>query len=315
MANIKQVAARAGLSVACVSKYLKNPDSVLPSSRQQIEEAIRDLRYVPSRTARSLRTKRSYSIHVILESITNPFFAEMFEGLRRELDKRGYTSMLRPLEKPFASGDFEAADGVAACFFEDESRLEELRRAVGGIPVVCVHWRRLPSPLPCVWADVREGMTLAADHLTLAGCRRLAYVGGPPENAISALKREGALSILKSPPIVSCAGEFSFQTGYNAAKKIAALPERPDGVLCENDVLAAGVICGLYRRGLRVPEDMRVTGFDNIPLAEMYIPAITSVALPIADMCAAAASLLTGIIEKKPGDNCAFSPTLMVRQS
>ena len=83
MANIKQVAALAGLSVSCVSKYLKNPGSVLPDSRQRIEAAIEELQYTPSAMARYLRTKRTYTVKAVMESITIPFFAEMFEGFRR----------------------------------------------------------------------------------------------------------------------------------------------------------------------------------------------------------------------------------------
>lgn len=315
MANIKQVAARAGLSVACVSKYLKNADSVLPASRSRIEAAIRELQYVPSRTARSLRTKRSYNIQVVVENITNPFFAELFETMRRALEGYGYTAILRPLDKPFSCEDFDGADGVAACFLEDEARIGEIGRAAGERPVLCVHWKRLPPERPGVWAEVQEGMALAAAHLMESGCRRIAYVGGPEGNAISAVKRQGAQAVLRHPFAASYTGEFCFQTGYDAAKALASLKERPDGVLCENDVLAAGVICGLHRRGLRVPEDLRVTGFDNIPLAGMYIPAITSVAVPIADMCAEAARQLIGMLDNKPAESRAFSPALVLRQS
>ena len=315
LANIKQVAARAGLSVACVSKYLKNADSVLPASRSRIEAAIRELQYVPSRTARSLRTKRSYNIQVVVENITNPFFAELFETMRRALEGYGYTAILRPLDKPFSREDFDGADGVAACFLEDEARIGEIGRAAGERPVLCVHWKRLPPERPGVWAEVQEGMALAAAHLMESGCRRIAYVGGPEGNAISAVKRQGAQAVLRHPFAASYTGEFCFQTGYDAAKALASLKERPDGVLCENDVLAAGVICGLHRRGLRVPEDLRVTGFDNIPLAGMYIPAITSVAVPIADMCAEAARQLIGMLDNKPAESRAFSPALVLRQS
>lgn len=171
LANIKQVAARAGLSVACVSKYLKNADSVLPASRSRIEAAIRELQYVPSRTARSLRTKRSYNIQVVVENITNPFFAELFETMRRALEGYGYTAILRPLDKPFSREDFDGADGVAACFLEDEARIGEIGRAAGERPVLCVHWKRLPPERPGVWAEVQEGMALAAAHLMESGCR------------------------------------------------------------------------------------------------------------------------------------------------
>lgn len=319
MANIKQVAARAGLSVSCVSKYLKDADSVLPASREKIEAAIRELQYVPSNAARSLRTKRTFTVKAVMDSITNPFFAEMFEALRRALDAKGYTTILHPLDKPFSPGDFDGVDGVAACFFENESRLADLKQAAGAIPVVCIHWQRPTLSLPCVWTDVREGMRLAAAHLLEAGCRRIAYVGGPASDAISVAKIGGARSVLDSRSALLPAGiyhgSFSFQTGYDAAGCIAAHTPVPDGVLCENDVLAAGVICGLYRRGLSVPRDLRVIGFDDIPLADMYIPAMTSVSMPTTDMCTQAAHLLTELMEKRHAQGQFFPPALRLRQS
>lgn len=322
MANIKQVAARAGLSVACVSKYLKNPDSVRPASRTCIETAIRELRYVPSPTARSLRTKRTYTVKVIIESITNPFFAEMFEGLRRALETAGYTAILRPIASPFTPADFEGADGIVVCFADDEKRLADLRRLAGEMPVIGLHWQKPAFGFPCAWTDVRAGMELAARHLLEAGCRRFAYVGGPKGNAISAAKEERARAVLRESGGCFLPGgvfhhPFVFQSGYDAAKALAASGSLPDGILCENDVLAAGVLCGLYRQGIPVPGAVRVAGFDNIPLADMYTPAITSVALPIAAMCGEAVRMLLRRIENA-GEESAdayFPPALLVRQS
>lgn len=320
MANIKQVAQRAGLSVSCVSKYLKNPDSVLPSSRESIEAAIRALQYVPSPTARSLRTKRTYTVKVLMESITNPFFADMFEYLRHAFEQAGYTAVLRPIERPFSPADFEGVDGAAVCFADDEARMNELRAAAGKVPLVGLHWQEPRFGFPCAWTDVRAGMELAAGHLLESGCRRFAYVGGPRGNAISAAKEERARTVLQGrgvllPESAVFHGAFVFQSGYDAAKRLAALPEPPDGILCENDVLAAGVLCGLYRQGIAVPGQVRVTGFDNIPLAEMYIPAITSVALPIADMCTQAAGMLIRRMEREEAYDAFFPPALIPRQS
>lgn len=173
MANIKQVAALAGLSVACVSKYLKNPDSVLPSSRERIEAAIEELQYTPSAMARYLRTKRTYTVKAVMESITIPFFAEMFETLRRDLEERGYTTILQTTDsRPFSTRDFDAVDGVIACFVDDEQVLAGIHQAAGGLPFICMHWREPFLPVPTVWLDVREGMRLAARHLLEGGCRR-----------------------------------------------------------------------------------------------------------------------------------------------
>ena len=277
MANIKQVAALAGLSVSCVSKYLKNPGSVLPDSRQRIEAAIEELQYTPSAMARYLRTKRTYTVKAVMESITIPFFAEMFENLRRDLEERGYTTILQTIDnKPFSTRDFDAVDGVIACFVDDEQVLKTIHEAAGSLPFICMHWREPALDVPTIWLDVRQGMRLAARHLLEGGCRRLAHVGGPPQSVIASVKEEGVRETLREAglpllPEYCFRDAYSFQAGYAAAKIMAALPQRPDGVLCDNDVLAAGVICGFYRQEVAVPGEIRVTGFDNIPLAEMYI--------------------------------------------
>ena len=321
MANIKQVAALAGLSVSCVSKYLKNPGSVLPDSRQRIEAAIEELQYTPSAMARYLRTKRTYTVKAVMESITIPFFAEMFENLRRDLEERGYTTILQTIDnKPFSTRDFDAVDGVIACFVDDEQVLKTIHEAAGSLPFICMHWREPALDVPTIWLDVRQGMRLAARHLLEGGCRRLAHVGGPPQSVIASVKEEGVRETLREAglpllPEYCFRDAYSFQAGYAAAKIMAALPQRPDGVLCDNDVLAAGVICGFYRQEVAVPGEIRVTGFDNIPLAEMYIPALTSVAMPIGEMCGSACVMLLDAIEGRPVENRVYAPILVARQS
>ncbi len=321
MANIKQVAAAAGLSVACVSKYLKSPDSVLPTTRERIEAAIEALHYVPSAAARSLRTKKSYQVKIVMEGISNPFFADMFEGLRRQLEAHGYTSLLQNMDKPPAPEDFMGLDGLIVCFGDDETRIREILAVAGDtLPMVCLHWRQPDFGVPAVWVDVSAGMELAVRWLTAQECHRFAYVGGPVSSVISSVKHRGTAAALAAvggllPPEQIYHGEFTFQAGYDAAKAIARLPERPQAVVCENDVLAAGVICGLYRQGVAVPEDIRVTGFDNLPLAEMYIPAITSIAIPVEEMHARGVAMLLEQMQGHPTESCMLSPLLVPRQS
>ena len=320
MANIKQVAAHAGLSVACVSKYLKNASSVLPASREKIETAIRELRYTPSKAARSLRTKRNHTIKVVLDSITNPFFAEIFETLRRVLESQGYTAVLQSVIRPFVPADIDGIDGILVGFSSNEKRLAELIYTAESVPVVLLHWREPLFSVPSVWSDVRCGMELATKHLLEAGCHRIAYVGGPTKDAISETKYEGAQGTLatfglKLRPDWVFHGDFVFQSGYDAAQRISDKNNHPDGILCENDVLAAGVICGLHQQGIMVPEQIRVVGFDNIPLADMYIPSITSVALPTTAMCERAAYMIIALVKSSPISSCSYPPRLILRQS
>ena len=232
---------------------------------------------------------------VILGSIINPFYAELFETLRLMLDTRGYAAVLHPLDRPLAPGDADGVDGILVGFANDERQLASIAACAGGTPVVCLHWQALSSPLPCVWTDVRQGIRLAARHLLAAGCRRFAYIGGPEADAISVRKLQGVRAELEGAGLTLPGewrhhGPFTFQSGYDASKR-----------LCRDGVWPDGII--------------RVTGFDNIPLANMYTPAITSVALPIDSLCREAVAMLFQLLAGQAADTRSFPPELIVRQS
>ncbi len=320
MANIKQVAGLAGLSVSCVSKYLKNPDSVLPSSRERIEAAIETLHYSPSTAARSLRTKRNYTVKAVMESITNPFYAEIFENLRSELERYGYTVVLQTCDgKGFREIDFDAFDGVVACFLDREDTLRQIIRLTRD-KLALMHWHVADDSVPSVTLDVGHAISLATQHLLDCGCRRLAYIGGPVSSAVSASKREGFLGCirqgrasLKAEQILN--GSFSFEFGYRAAEKLLTGADMPDGIVCENDVLAAGALRCLAEAGVAVPDQICVAGFDDIPMAGMLVPALTSVALPVRKMCSAAAEQLLQVMEHRKAAHQVFQASLVVRRS
>lgn len=320
MANIKQVAGLAGLSVSCVSKYLKNPDSVLPASREKIEAAIETLHYTPSTAARSLRTKRSYTVKAVMESITNPFYAEIFENLRSELERYGYTVVLQTCDgKGFREIDFETFDGVIACFLDREDTLRQIIRLARD-KLVLMHWHVADSSVPCVTLDVGHAISLATQHLLNCGCRRLAYIGGPAGSSVSASKREGFLACVRQAraPLSAdriLSGSFSFEFGYRAAGKLLAGAPMPDGIVCENDVLAAGALRCLAEAGIAVPDQVCVAGFDDIPMAGMLVPALTSVSLPMEKMCEAAAELLLQAMEHRQARQRTFQAALVVRRS
>ncbi len=318
MANIKQVAELAGLSVSCISKYLKNPDSVLPASRARIEAAIRELHYTPSTAARSLRTKRSYTVKAVMESITNPFYAEVFESLRSELERYGYTVVLQTCDEiGFREIDFEPFDGVIACFPDREDTLQQLIRLTKG-KLVLMHWHAADGDIPAVTLNVGHAISLVTQHLLDCGCKELAYIGGPSGSVVSASKREGFLECVRNnrisvKPARLFNGSFSFDFGYHAADKL--LTELPDGIVCENDVLAAGTLHRLAEAGIAVPEQVCVAGFNDIPMAGMLVPALTSVALPVKEMCSAAAQQLLQLFGNKQPDKQVLQANLIVRRS
>ena len=318
MATMKDVARRAGLSVSCVSKYLNHPDSVLPATKEKIDEAIAYLNYKPSFIAQSLRTKRSRIIVVVMESVINPFFAALFEAIRRDCEENGYFVMLHTLsDRSYSRADFAYADGIILCFPDHEAHIGGIREAAGDTPVVLIHGSRPQLPVPSVLVDIGRGSAGATSYLLDLGCRSFVSVGGDESGAMSRVKRAAIRQILSEHSLTlrSLSVEQSHSGGLQAVELLAEQLKGVDAILCESDAIAAGVLSGLNRLGLRVPEDIRVVGYDDILLASMFNPPISTVSIPIAELGAAAVSMVCGMIngEKMPDQH--FDPALVIRST
>ncbi|MDC7244819.1 MAG: LacI family DNA-binding transcriptional regulator [Sphaerochaetaceae bacterium] len=325
MANIKQVAKLAELSVSCVSKYLKDPSSVLPSSREKIEEAVKELQYVPSTVARNLRNQRTGIIKIITHSITNQFFAEFFESLRTELEKSDYIGSLQTLShhenRLFSVRDFEQIDGVILCFIENHKTLDSIAKNIpSSMPMINIHGEKGSHGFPSILTDVRQGSYEATCHLIAQGGTHLAYIGGYADNTVSSLKKSGFMQAVEdrmdiTGPLYSCDNEFSMQAGFDAAKRLFGHDNSIDAIFCENDLLAAGAIHYLHDSSRKIPEEVRVIGYDNIPLASMFIPPISSVSIPVKEMSVAAVSKLLDLLQSKEAEDVRFVPRLYIRSS
>lgn len=328
MAVIKDVAKLAGVSVAAVSKYLKTPEAMREDTRRQIEAAIRELNYRPSPLAQSLRTRRTGMVAVMMPAITNPFFAELFDALRRILLKKRYTALLQTasdvdeLRAAMFNLSIRQVDGVLLCFMDDEALVAELAGcSIGVVPLVAVSWHSIMEGCGTVVVNVREGMRQAAAHLIATGRRRIAYIGGPESSSISQEKYAGFRSALDAAgiaadPALVLHGGYTLESGYLAATQLLKSRLRPDAIAAENDVLAVGAVRRLTGEGLAVPHDVAVTGFDDIPLSSMVEPPVTTVRLPVEHICMAAADILTAMIDGEgPGAENAFNPSLVVRRS
>lgn len=325
MANIKQVADLAKLSVSCVSKYLKEPTSVLPSSREQIEFAIKELNYVPSLIARNLRNQRTGIIKIISHSITNQFFAELFETIRTELEKSLYLGSLQTIqhnkEKWFNLRDFEQIDGVILCFIENQETLNSIKKNIPAhLPIINIHGQKTISEFTTILTDITRGSYDATEHLITQGSTHIAYIGGYEDNTVSALKREGFVKAIKSHRediryVRSLNNEFSMQAGFDASAMLFETHDIIDAIFCENDLLAAGAIHYLFDSHKRIPEDVRVMGYDNIPLASMFIPSISSVSVPIKEISTLAVAKLLILLEKKETEDSYLVPKLVIRKS
>ena len=317
MAVIKDVAREAGLSVAAVSKYLKDPGSVLPSTREKVEAAIAKLHYQPSPTARALRTGVNRLVAVMVQDLTNPFYAELFEAIRRELAAQGYGALVFSNEPGSQSAYAQAlrmVDGIILCFLYDEKAAD-----VPALPTVALGWRPFGAGRDAIVLPMRPGMQAVTTHLIARGCTRIGYVGtrGDDVNARDKFRgyRDALRAVGREPnPRDLCMDSVTLADGYRAARTLLDRPDRPDALVCENDILAIGCLKYCRRHGLAVPGDVAVTGHDAIAMAQMLEPPLTTVRLPIGDMGAAAATLMLSRLEGREEDvRQDFAAEIMVR--
>jgi len=292
-ASIKDVARRARVSIASVSRVMNGQPTVREETRNRVLAAVQSLNYVPHVGARSLITQKTNVVGVLLPDLHGEFFSELIRGLDGLARDRKRQLLL--------SSVHGQADEVAAA-------LRALRGKVDGLVVMSPHvdaellQRNLPRALPIVLLnspadgigcstftiDSYRGAREATKHLARRGCRRIAHLAGPPGNWDADQRLRGYKDEMKrSRPGVRLEilpGDFTQAAGYEAGQKLAASRERPDAVFAANDVLAIGCLVAFREAGVRVPEDVAVVGFDDIPLASLVSPALTTVRVHIAEL-------------------------------
>ena len=318
MATMKDVAKRAGLSVSCVSKYLNRPNSVLPETKEKIDEAIAALDYKPSIIAQSLRTRRSRVIVVIMESVINPFFATLFEAIRHDCEENGYFVMLHTLSnRRYDRSDFVYADGIILCFPDRQAYVGNILEAAGGTPVVLIHGCPAEPSVPSVLVDISKGSAEAVSYLLSLGCRSFVSVGGDQSSTMSRVKNQAIRQKLsgQDATVQNISVEQSHSGGIRAVELLESQLPGVDAILCESDAIAAGVLSALNRRGIRVPADIRVVGYDDILLASMFNPPMSTVAIPIDQLGAAAVSMVCGMINGEKVEDQHFDPYLTIRST
>lgn len=325
-ASIKEVALKAGVSIATVSRVLNDKGPVAEATRSRILEAIERLRYVPHGAARSLITNQTDTIGVLLPDLYGEFFSEVIRGI----DQAARRSGLHVLISGFHSDRAEI-----------EAVLRALRGRVDGLIVLSPDVdaqtlrRNLPETLPVVLLNTRidrqmpqtpqapqtqgavnalnfdaintdnHGGALAmVRHLAGLGHRRIALIRGPEENVDArerlrgyrdGLRAEG----LETSPALELAGDFNEESGYRAGRLLLTLKPRPTAVFAANDSMAIGCLFALRAAGVRVPDDVALAGFDDIPIARYLSPSLSSVHVPIAELGTRAMERLLHAVENK----------------
>lgn len=300
---MRDVAERAGVSVTTVSHVVNNTRKVNPETRDRVEQAMLALGYRPNVLARSLRRGQSQTIGIILPDNTNPYFAEVVRGIEDSSFFQGYSVILcnsdNDLEKERLYTNVlmeKQVDGVIFVAAGSSGKnIENLAKL--GVPHVLVD-RRVPEiEADYVLADNQGGGFLATNHLIALGHRDIACLAGPQGVKLSSERIEGyrqALQMSEIPfdPGWVVEGDFQYQSGYESARRLFGSQPAPSAIFACNDLMAIGVYRYVHERGLSIPRDLSIVGFDDIRLAAFTNPPLTTIRQAKHEMGSLAARLL-----------------------
>lgn len=308
--TIQDVARVAQVSTATVSRALSNPDLLSEQARKAVFEAIRATGYRVNRAARNLRMQRAGAVLVLVPNLGKPFYSQVLAGVSKGFADSDYAVLIadtesRPLQPGELAGLFRDRfiDGVICLDAGLPHRTFEECHAIGatGRFVLLCEWVDDPA-FASVRCDNTGGARQAIRHLHDLGHKDIAHVTGPAGNVLTAARREGTMAErtrlgLPARPDWIIRGDFSPESGYQAAREIVAMAERPTAVFCAADMVAFGLIAGLQAQGLSVPGDISVVGFDDIEMSEYYLPALTTIWQDRVTMGERAAALLRARLE------------------
>ncbi len=297
----RDVARAAGVSQATVSRVLLGSEKVTDATRDRVLAAMASIGYAPNVVARAMKTQRTGTIGVVVARITNPYYPEVIQALSEELALADQRMVLWTSEGAGDQSALEAirqgmVDGVIfTTVVEDSAPLREALNR--GAPVVTLN--RSVESLACdqVTSDNLHGSRRIAEYFAASGHGRVAFIGGPPAPSTSREREHGYREGLGNSGIsideaLMRRGDFSHADGREHMRELLSGPDPPSAVFCVNDLTALGAIDGARSLGVRVPEDVWVVGYDDIPMAAWDSFNLTTVRQPVAEMSAFAVQLL-----------------------
>ncbi|MET0837962.1 MAG: LacI family DNA-binding transcriptional regulator [Marmoricola sp.] len=301
--TLADVAEAAGVAMSTVSRAFTRPQRVNHRTREHVLEVAEELGYVPNPTAQALGTGRTKTIALLVPDITNPYFSGVIKGAERGAAAAGLTLVLGDTaENPTAEAELvrrleRAVDG----FVISASRLtdEELRGAAERSPIALVN--RATAGLGCVVADFDSGTRQIVDHLASYGHRSFVFAGGPAESWSGARRWQGLQAAAAERGLQTRRyGPYMPTLGGGPAAADAAMTSGATAIVCHNDMLAIGVMRRLGERGLLVPDDVSVVGFDDMFGSEFCHPTLTTLAERTEDAGSRAVELLVQQIPQRP---------------
>jgi len=325
--DIRTVAERAKVSIATVSRTINRVPTVNAKLAKRVWDAIHELNYFPNTQARALVSGRSGILGIIVSEITNPFFPELIQGFEEIAIEHGYEILVsstnydprrmalcirRMLERK--------AEGVAVMTFGIEAPLLD-QLAERSIPLVFVDAGPDSPGVSLLKVDYHHGIRQGVQHLAALGHRNIAFISGPrhlhsAQARLAAFQQSLQECGIPVQPSTIVEGDHTLEGGIRAMEELLILKKLPTAVMCSNDMTAIGVLHKAHRAGLRIPADLSVIGFDDVQMARVMIPPLTSIQMSRSELARAAVSALRSHVENtEPQREIFISTSLIVRES
>jgi LacI family transcriptional regulator len=323
--TIEMVAKEAGVSPSTVSRILNGTARVRDSKVRAVEAAIAKLQFMPNPVARSLARGKSMSIGVVTQAIDSPFFGEALAGIEKGLLRAKYSPL-------FVSGHWREGDERRCVDHLLSRRVEgiilltsclpdqEIINLSHGVPLVVTGRQVDADRVYCLDVDSTVGARLATEYLIGQGHRRIVFISGPPDHPDALQRLDGyraALAAARLPFTAKlvAAGDYLESGGQAAINALLDARVEFTAVFAANDQTAHGAMLALYRRGLNVPQDVSLVGFDDLPSSAFTIPPLTTVHRSTDELGEAAAEAIIDLIERRAPQSRVSSPTLAIRES
>ncbi|MGO3886418.1 MAG: LacI family DNA-binding transcriptional regulator [Mycetocola sp.] len=320
--TIADVARLAGVSPATVSRVMNDRFSGDAGIAERVTAAAQELSYAPNPLGRSLALGKTNAVAFVVPDLANPAFQSVLAGLSKTAAQDGYRVLIADSgENPAEEGPLSIeirrrTDAIVLC--APRMAEDDLAELAGQLhPLVLINRSALSASTPSLAIDYRAGIIALAEHLYRAGHRDFAYVGGPPHSASNAERERGLDQFFREHDDASLSrisGGAGSDEGRHAAQDVQ--DSGATAVLAFNDLVAIGVIGGLRERGVRVPDDVSVTGFDDIPLAQYIAPALTTASVSHSELGVLAWQRMRALMRgEQPSNDVLFQPRIVVRGS
>jgi LacI family transcriptional regulator len=324
------VAREAGVSQSTVSRALRGDPRVREQTRRRVEEAAQRLGYVPNSLASSFASRSTRTLGVVVSDLTNPFFPHLLTPIHDELQLMGYRMVLFTERTDLPAGQEalgrllgRSIDGVLVTTATLRSPLADALSA-RGLPLVLLNRYIDGLDVDRVISDNRGGAFSGARHILQLGHRRIGVIRGPSNTSTSRDRMLGLTDAMTAEgltldPVLVREGTYSHESGYQHGRDLLRLADRPTAIVCGNDIVAFGALDAARSLGVRVPEDVSILGFDDIPMAAWEVFQLSTLRQPLVDMARTAARMLVERVENGedvgPGREHVFPATLVKRST